>query len=201
MLSSVIHQVVRFLKVRYYASMKASYALFGLAPLALAFGVSHRHSGSPQLDQIEGYRRWHKVTRDPVNMPMHVAILCAPAPALTDKDNPHVPKRFLVYVNAVGRSSMLTKSSPNFPTGSVIVKEKYDAADFKGAKSLGQPEILTVMVKGKPGSSPSTGDWSFFVTDGKGETVTSSDTKHCVKCHSQVKAGDWVFREYGSPSK
>ncbi len=175
--------------------MKAIFALTGAGLFLVWTVVSSGDPKADQLEQIRGYKRWTRVTKEPVHMQPFVERLCRPTPAaLETSANPHVPKKILVYVNEIGRSSMRTKSSPNFPVGSVIVKEKFDAS--KEAK--GEPEFLTVMVKGKPSSSPASGDWSFYTTDGKGKTVTSTDIQHCIKCHAEKKRDDWVFRGYGT---
>jgi hypothetical protein len=120
-------------------------------------------------------------------------MLCRSAPELTSSKNPHVPKQFLVYFNHTASRALRTKAA--YPEGSVIVKEKFDAQDKLALDRLPEPELLTVMVKGKKGSNPATDDWLFYAADGEGKRLKGS-VSHCVKCHEPV-AG-WVFGGYGS---
>jgi hypothetical protein len=65
-----------------------------------------------------------------------------------------------VFVNPVGREEMMTKQSPKFPIGSMIVKEKLGSPDST------KPEVLTAMIKRAPGYNPESGDWEYLVLDG-----------------------------------
>lgn len=151
-----------------------------------------------QAKEIAGYRQWTKVNPRPLEMFKTVAELCA-APTLHNRvdsakpqaDNPHFRKFITVYVNATGRAAMLEQKTPKFPVGSVIVKEKL------ASEKSSAPELLTVMVKREADYNPSSGDWEYLVTDGKGEKVTAQGKlETCAACHLTQKAQDFVYRTY-----
>jgi len=144
------------------------------------------------LTAINGYRSWHKVTPHPYHVTDIVATLCAaPTPVQVAKMNlgPHNATVIDVYVNKIGDGAMAGKSKV-FPAGSVIVKEKH-------AVEGGPITLMTVMQKGPKGTRPSTGDWTYYVTDGNGVQVAkSAKLDRCEACHDNVKANDYVFRTY-----
>lgn len=107
------------------------------------------------------------------------------------KIGPHRQRSYLVYVNSVGKMAMLAKGSLTYPVGTIIVKEKFRMVSGKGP--LPKPELLTVMIKGKAGSSPGSGDWTFLVANPDG-SVVESRVYHCIGCHKEQKG--WVFRRY-----
>ncbi len=80
-----------------------------------------------QVKEIEGYKKWTKVNTTPQLMPDIVAMSCilytSPKGEEVDpRTNPHLSKYITVYVNNIGRKTMLGKRNQYFP-GSVIVKE------------------------------------------------------------------------------
>lgn len=166
--------------------------------------------GTPDL---KAYRSWTCVTPKAVDMAPRIAVLCVgPSPEDASPDNPHVRKRFKVWVNPVGRATMRKplyrevragEWKPivsRFPEGTVIVKEKYDASpggEGKKARPLpATPELLTIMVKGRKGSKSKTGDWSYYVADGKGRRLDGSQEAKCASCHAGQKDFDFTFRNY-----
>ncbi len=173
------------------------------------------------LHEFSAYRTWKCVTPQAVDMTPAIAMSCiGPASWDTSPKNPHVRKRFKVWVNPIGRATLegptyrkvregLYESvSSRFPPGSVIVKEKFDAAmSFddhvagKPRKPLPEkPELLTIMVKGAKGSKPATGDWSYYVADAAFRRVDGSQEARCASCHASKKALDFTFRGYGLPT-
>lgn len=70
---------------------------------------------------------------------------------------------------------MTTQKNPQFPVGTVIVKEKYFSPDSKS------PELMTVMAKHAQGYNPGCNDWEFLVFDGTGtgckRTAPCSDAR------------------------
>ena len=86
---------------------------------------SQNLSATTQIKEIDGYKKWTRVNSVPQLMPERVSALCAPhsMTRLPDKNNPHSDKYLTVYVNDIGRDAMLTQKNPEFPEGSVIVKE------------------------------------------------------------------------------
>lgn len=148
---------------------------------------------SAKVKEIEGYRSWTKVNSVPQSMPMDVAQACAIAIHEQHANSPHgnKDKYFTVYVNDTGREAMTAEKFPKFPEGSVIVKEKLSD------KNSTTPELMTVMIKQKNGSSPETGDWEYMVTDGNGEKIEGrGKLANCQACHAAKASDDYIFRTY-----
>lgn len=98
-----------------------------------------------------------------------------------------------IYANELA-SSEIKRAKPNFPIGSIIVREKL----LKETDET--PEVVTVMIKHEKGFSPKSGDWEFFVLQGElGKIKEQQTVGSCSKCHTQVKENDWVFRTYLKP--
>lgn len=178
---------------------------------ALAFLLNYLATGAPtsalssdesdlsvgkQVKEIEGYKNWSKVNSVPQLMPKRVATDCvmwqSRAGVIINGDsNPHRDKYFTVYVNVVGQKAMLARKNPNFPEGSVIVKEKLPSQDSR------TPELLTVMIKQKKGFNPASGDWEYMVVDGTGTKVAGrGNLQNCQACHLANQKTDYVFRTY-----
>ena len=174
----------------------------------LAFFIAHLVKGaivSPQPDklsalkqvkEIEDYRKWRKVNSVPQLMPARISASCiarlsADGAVVDGSGNPHRDKYFTVYVNAVGSKAMLDQKNPQFPEGSVIVKEKLSARDSR------TPELLTVMIKQKKGFNPAGGDWEYMVLDGTGTKIEGrGNLQHCQDCHIGNQKTDYIFRTY-----
>jgi hypothetical protein len=101
-------------------------------------------SGHELVNEIAGYRNWTRVNPQPVLMRAASALDCAaptpPIPHPPGVNNPHADKFITVYVNDLGKKAMLEMRKPEFPQGSVIVKEKLTN------QSSSEPELLTVMM-------------------------------------------------------
>jgi cytochrome P460 len=148
-------------------------------------------SATRQVKEIDGYRNWTKVNSIPQLMPARVAAACADALARNNGNNPHRNKYFTVYVNAVGGNAMLNQVHPDFPEGSIIVKEKLSAKDSQ------TPELLTVMIKQRKGFNPESGDWEYMVLDGTGTKLKERGSmQHCQNCHIANQDTDYIFRTY-----
>lgn len=164
--------------------------------ISSAPGNENDFSIGRQVTEIQGYKNWTKVNSVPQLMPERVATDCtlwlAPGHVVVNGEtNPHRDKYFTVYVNEVGRRAMLGQKNPNFPEGSVIVKEKLPAQD-----SL-KPELLTVMIKQKRGFNPASGDWEYMVVDGTGTKVEGrGNLQNCQSCHLANQKTDYIFRTY-----
>lgn len=86
---------------------------------------------------------------------------------------------------------MLTEKIPQFPVGSIIVKEKLTDANQKNV------ELLTVMVKHQAGFDANNGDWDYLVLNGNGQPIpTKTKLESCQNCHRDKKAQDYIFRNY-----
>jgi hypothetical protein len=95
-----------------------------------------------------------------------------------------------VFVNdAAGAET--EKENPQFPAGSIIVREKLLR------ETDTEPQLVAVMVKREKGFHTKTGDWEFFILDGKSLKMQKRETGgDCAKCHIQAQKTDWVFRDY-----
>ena len=146
----------------------------------------------PEDKAFSAYRKWDKVTPKPVKMPAAVAVDCAPANA---PRGPHADKFINVFVNKMGRDSMLKERKPQFAEGTIIVKEKLAAPNSP------QAELMTAMVKREEGFNPAAGDWEFFVLKSPEKIVLErGKLPHCQTCHASAKQTDYVFRSYLSAS-
>jgi uncharacterized membrane protein YccC len=97
----------------------------------------------------------------------------------------------MVYVNEIARHSLLDEKKPQFPIGSVIVREKLARASDAIA------QVLVVMVKRERGFNPRANDWEFLMIDGNVSKIRQREkTGDCRSCHAQQKATDYVFRSY-----
>ncbi len=87
------------------------------------------------------------------------------------------------------RNDLAKQPEGNFPSGSVLVKEKL-VSRTKDADPV--ERLVTGMIKQPAGTSPKTGDWLFFVSrDGKVET---GKMEGCAGCHTGAKR-DNVFTD------
>ncbi|HEV7396970.1 MAG TPA: cytochrome P460 family protein [Pyrinomonadaceae bacterium] len=93
----------------------------------------------------------------------------------------------VVWVNAAGESAMASPK-PQFPEGSIIVREKFLKKDDAN------PDLLAVMIKRQKGFKSASGDWEYLLLEGDLSKVRSrSATGVCNDCHLQQKAMDFVF--------
>jgi hypothetical protein len=168
---------------------------FSLLRSISATPVQAMSSERASAKEIAGYRNWTKVNPQPFLMAAASAFSCqAPTPPIPHPpgvENPHADKFITVYVNDLGKQAMMEMRNPDFPKGSVIVKEKLTN------QSSAEPELLTVMIKRETGFNPETGDWEYMVTDGAGTTVQArGKLANCQACHSARPASDYIFRTY-----
>ncbi len=126
--------------------------------------------------------------------------LAAPAPRLSGKSKEQSnPKSHefassslgVVYVNAVARHALMNEKKPQFPVGSVIVREKLSSADAAAA------DVMVVMVKRERGFNRKANDWEFLMIDGGlSKIIHREKTGSCRDCHVREKDNDYVFRAY-----
>lgn len=139
------------------------------------------------LRVLSKYRTWTLVNPGPVKMEPAVAQLCA----AVIRENPHRDKFISVYVNEIGKRAMMTQLHPEFPKGSMIVKEKL------GSKDSQSPELLTAMIKREKGYNPESGDWEYLVLDGTASNLTKRGRLiNCSGCHFAYETTDYVTRLY-----
>jgi hypothetical protein len=147
---------------------------------------------NPTANEIAGYKKWIRVNPKPVSLDAKISFMCAPSfPPEKNADNPHKNKFITVYVNAIGQKAMMTEQSPQFPQGSVIVKEKLTT------QNSATPELLTAMVKRQKGFNPASNDWEFFALSGDAKIIQAQGKlENCIACHTAKRQSDFVFRYY-----
>ncbi len=110
--------------------------------------------------------------------------------ALDSKSDSHNFVFGVVYANDLAEIE-IEKENPQFPVGSIIVREKNLAATSE------TPQTVIAMVKREKGFSKKSGDWEFFTFNGADLKMQKRETKgDCATCHVQAEKTDWVFREY-----
>ena len=151
----------------------------------------------PGIKEIQGYKKWRQVTKAPLPFVRIDPARCSPLPMRPieamawNPDNPHSNKFFTVYVNPIGEKTMLSNEKKSFPVGSIIVKEKLPS------KTSTSPELLTVMVKRKPGFNSKNGDWEYWGLNGTATKVEGrGKLANCQGCHTAVARTDYVFGDY-----
>ena len=94
-----------------------------------------------------------------------------------------------VYVNDIGKDTLLGEAPYNFPEGSVIVKEQYaNEADWQAGSNAAH----TVSIKVAQSETSKKEDW-MWADSFKG---VAKDSEFCAGCHSiaELRAqGDYVF--------
>ena len=144
--------------------------------------------------QLKDKTLWTQVNPEPYFISSRLALQCA-APAATDyereKQNPHMRMYITVYVNRIGQKAMFAKD-PQFPEGSIIVKEKSGTeADWR------KPVLYTIMRKREAGYNPKVGDWEFSVVAANGTDMqVTGKLEKCQLCHVERSDSGFVFRDY-----
>lgn len=96
----------------------------------------------------------------------------------------------VVYANNLTKLD-IREDKPDFPKGSIIIREKRAKADDE------TPQIILAMVKHEKGFNRKTNDWEFFKFNGSDLKLQKRETKgDCSKCHSQAKKTDFIFQWY-----
>jgi len=97
----------------------------------------------------------------------------------------------VVYVNELARHALLEQKKPQFPVGSIIVREKLWQPDDA------KPELLVVMVKRERGFNRKANDWEFLmINGGVNQILQREKTGSCRDCHKRQKETDFVYRTY-----
>ncbi|HBB94139.1 MAG TPA: hypothetical protein DC054_02000 [Blastocatellia bacterium] len=146
-------------------------------------------------NQILKYKTWKPVNPEPVKLNVLVGAACANA--MKAISTPHADKFVRVYVNDVGLAPMLEAKSPQFPAGTIIVKEKLPN------KTSNTPEFFTIMVKRETAYDPDNGDWQYLIMEpDMAKLEKPSDVENCQSCHATwAKTSDFVSRIYLSPEQ
>jgi hypothetical protein len=158
----------------------------GVLALVALCGAASAAPNSTAPVSIQGYRRWTRANPRPFKIPPANAAGCA----TWFMASPHSDRYITVYVNALGRRTMLSREARHFPVGSILVKEKLRKATDT------TPELMTVMVKRPAGFDPAHGDWEYSVRDADGRPTDAGRVQHCQSCHEGRKLSDYVFGDY-----
>jgi len=152
--------------------------------------VSSRFDANGLHSQILKYKTWTAVNREPAQLDSMVGAACASA--VKPVVPPHAGKFVRVYVNDLGRTAMLEAKNPQFPAGTIIVKEKLTN------KTSNTPEFFTVMVKHESAYDPDNGDWQYLIMESDmAKLERPSDVENCQSCHTAwAKTSDFVSRIY-----
>ena len=134
------------------------------------------------------YKTLSLLTPKPIFVSRRLVAACT-APSLSAYEEerrragPHADTMVNLYANDIAKKAIEAKAR-RFPTGAVIVKEKFehDAA----ATAVGG------MVKRAPGFDPAHGDWEYFYAVRSGG-FASGRLSTCIGCHRQAKSDDYVF--------
>lgn len=81
----------------------------------------------------------------------------------------------------------------NFPTGTIVLKEKLSQTD-------GSVAAIGGMVKRANGFDIKSGDWEYFYAAKSGDFEIGS-IPNCVSCHAKAKSKDYVFSRTKSASR
>ncbi|MDT8347181.1 MAG: cytochrome P460 family protein [Flavobacteriaceae bacterium] len=130
----------------------------------------------------DNYKSWFQITKDKPNTGDPVGLL----------DGKHKGEKGYreIYINKIGEAEWKKGGSPDYPEGTIIVKEQYGNQKKweKGGKAS-----LTVMVKLAEGESPASGDWGWAMGKGKVKSGPKGTSKFCTKCHVMGQANDYTF--------
>jgi hypothetical protein len=124
-----------------------------------------------------------RVTDKPKTVGLEFATMCDFRPA-DRKYGPHAHAAVHHYRNDSAKAP-----NDKFAPGSVLVKEKLIGRE--GTKELSL-ELVTGMIKQPAGTSPTTGDWQFFVV--RAGKVETAKMEGCAGCHTGAKR-DYVFTD------
>lgn len=144
--------------------------------------------------QLKDKTLWTQVNPEPYFISSRLANLCGLPTAKdyeSERQNPHMRMYITVYVNRIGQKAMFAKD-PQFPEGSVIVKEKSGTeADWR------KPVLYTIMRKREAGYNPKVGDWEFSVVAANGTDMQATGKlEKCQLCHVEQRDRAFVFRDY-----
>ena len=182
----------KFLLVLFIVGLFVSMAVLSSKPSSSAVVMRSDEGVANKI--IAGYKQWTQVNAEPHAVLSRLSLQCSRPTAAQisiEKQNPHLDKFVVVFVNGIGKAAMMEQKLPNFPEGSVIVKEKLQTKD-----SL-SPELLTVMRKRGPGYDPQRGNWEYMVFDGAGQSLQASGKlEKCQASPLSEKATDYVSRIY-----
>jgi hypothetical protein len=171
--------------------VEAVVSIAALVGLFLLLGGEPTASHALALpDQLKEYRSWRTVASQPFPVPYELWIQCVhPSREQEAKaareHGPHAQLEVQVFTNPVASANFYSSVPGAFPAGAIVVKEKL-------AGGTSAPVALAAMIKGAPGSHPTSGDWEFLYVTSEGPIVA---TAACVDCHRAAPT-DFLFRTY-----
>jgi hypothetical protein len=144
-----------------------------------------RELGAPKATQEENLVR---VTAAPFHVKRPGAQLCRSFNA--PPSSPHDGHWIDVYVTQPGRGPILSGKGV-YPEGTMILKKKL--IDAAGTRT----DLYTGMLKREKGYNPQSGDWEFFVLNGKASSIEAAGKlRSCIECHEAYSDTDFVSRSY-----
>lgn len=110
---------------------------------------------------------------------------------------PHANCSIKVFMNELAARAYHSKS--NYPTGSIVVKEKnmqgYRSEDNKSWEGDGNG--VGGMIKRPAGYDPDYNDWEYFYQENDG-AIESGKIPSCIDCHANARETDFVFGDWSS---
>ena len=140
------------------------------------------------------YRDFTRLTKHPHLVAPLTATLCTTlSHAVVEREKrttgPHYRTSIHLYANPAAIAAV-NGQLPQFPVGSVIVKEKLaDAGKVSGVGG---------MIKREAGYDASNGDWEYFYYGNPGE-FSSGRIRSCIECHRAAKSTDYVYSVWSLP--
>ena len=184
-------------------SNRNKYLIIPIVCLALSIIASHSavhpQEQSPKpwpLDpkalhaEIVEYKTWTVVNPEPTKLDPVVGTLCADVRSTLE--TPHKDKYIRVYVNDVGQEAMFKAKKPNFPVGTIVIKEKLSQKQSQTA------DFYTIMLKREAGYDPRGGDWQYLVMDSARTKIEKpANIESCQSCHAAwAEKSDFISRAY-----
>jgi hypothetical protein len=174
--------------------MKASF-LSALLAAGIVSACSQK-SGSTEISTaVAEYPKFHRMMPEWKWVGRALTVECAPAAAAPGNDlpkklGPHYGSYIQHYRNEVAYRAA---EGPEWPVGSILVKEKWAAKSATAGPGEAVPEGITGMIKRERGTKPDSGDWEFFAAEnGK---IATAGTGACAGCHSAATR-DFVFSKF-----
>lgn len=136
------------------------------------------------------YTNWPSPMSEPVNQSFGLWLLCR---SMTEQEKGYVNSEHgkhetQLFVNDASILPMLEETGErNFPSGTVLVKEKTSDWDWEvGETAERYVAGLGIMIK--DGS-----EWEYAYWTPDGNIATGGETKHCAACHSAFSQTDYVY--------
>jgi len=150
-------------------------------------------------DIAKAYTHLQLMTKKPVHVDLRLAMLCrgvmqSEVEQARKRSGPHAHTAVSIYMNRLAANAF-RRSSPAYPVGSVIVKEKKGLGYWSDGDEPVPIEArhgVGGMIKRPRGFDSAHGDWEYFYFEDAG-AIESGKITSCVRCHSGASSSDYVF--------